>query len=224
MAELVGQRLGRYQVQALLGTGALAQVFRGVEVPSNRPVAIKVMSAQLVAIPGFQARFHQEMQAVAALRHPQIVEISDFGEQGGHFYLAMELMTGGSLRVLLHQQARARRPGAWLSGLDLVRQAADGLAYAHSQGMVHGDVRPENLLLNPLGSSSTGDDAYTVKVSDFGLARLATGGATLASGLPVSTLTYTSPEQCLGLDVDGRIDIYSLGIILYEMATGYLPF
>jgi len=109
-------------------------------------------------------------------------------------------------------------------GLDLVRQSATGLAYAHSRGMVHRDIKPDNLLVQRLGAAGTPDHAYTVKVGDFGLARIADGGVMTANGVTLGTPAYMSPEQCQGVELDGRSDIYSLGIVLYEIATGYLPF
>ncbi len=180
------------------------------------------MPATLAANPAFRARFLQEMKSTAALKHPNIVEIYEVGEQDGSLYLAMELMPDGSLRTLL--QRNAGKPLPLLLGLDLVRQAAEGLAAAHAQGMVHGDVKPDNLLLTLLSRSSLGIERYLLKISDFGLARLAAESGLASTDVPWGTPAYMSPEQCQSKSLDGRSDLYSLGVVLYEVATGYLPF
>lgn len=218
----VGQTLGQYRIEALLGVGGMGQVFRGVHRYLDRPAAIKVMQANLAANPTFRARFLVEAKAAAALKHPNIVEIYEFGDQDGNFYLVMELMTDGSLRTLLRRRTSGQ---SWplALGLDLVRQAAEGLAAAHALGMVHRDIKPDNLLLDRLGG--TQQEQYLLKISDFGLARLAEGSGLTATGVPMGTLAYMSPEQCQSAGkLDGRSDLYSLGVVLYEVATGYLPF
>jgi serine/threonine protein kinase len=226
MTELIGQTLGQYRIDAVLGSGGMGEVFRGTHVFLDRPAAIKVMQAHMAANPSFRSRFLQEAKAAAALRHPNIVEIYEFGEQGGQLYLVMELMTDGSLRSLLQQSAGQRWPV--VLGVDLVRQAANGLAAAHAMNMVHRDIKPDNLLLNRATGeiSSSSGQQYVLKISDFGLARLlAEGeGLTAATAAPMGTLAYMSPEQCQGIKVDGRSDIYSLGVVLYEVTTGLRPF
>ena len=151
------------------------------------------------------------------------MQIYDFGEQGGRYYLIMELVTGGSVRGLLQRRATLPRARTLNDDVDLIRQAADALAYAHLGGMVHRDIKPDNLLLQS-DSTSPGNRNYVVKVTDFGLARLASGGVLTATGVTMGTPAYMSPEQCQGIDLDGRSDIYSLGVVLYEMVTGLPPF
>src|SRR6266704_378740 len=180
------------------------------------------MQAHLVANPEFRSRFLREAKSAAALRHPNIVEIYEFGEQEGLLYLVMELMMDGSLRTLL--QHNAGQPLPLPPGLDLLRQAAEGLAAAQALHMVHRDIKPDNLLLSRLGELTLGGQQYVLKISDFGLARLAEGGGLTATGTPLGTLAYMSPEQCMGAKVDGRSDLYSLGVVLYEVATGLRPF
>ncbi|HET9980425.1 MAG TPA: protein kinase, partial [Ktedonobacterales bacterium] len=224
MADLVGKTIGNYKIEALLGTGGMGQVYRGVHQFLKVERAVKVMNPGVASDPTFQARFQQEAQAAAALNHPNIVEVFDFGEQGTQYYMVMELITDGSLRSLLKQRASGQSWELTL-GLDLIRQAAEGLGYAHSKGMVHRDIKPDNLLLQKLSDSPSGERQYQLKITDFGLARLADGGGVrTVSGVVMGTPAYMSPEQCQGGAVDGRSDIYSLGVVLYEVATGYLPF
>ncbi len=220
----VGQTVGNYRLEELLGTGGMGQVYRGTHIHLGRTVAVKLMHANLAADPGFQARFLQEAQAAAALSHTNIVAIQDFGQQEGRFYLVMELLADGSVRTLLEERASGGQAWPLPFGIDLVRQSAAGLAYAHSRGMVHRDIKPDNLLVQRLGATGTPGHAYTVKVGDFGLARVAEGGVMTANGVTLGTPAYMSPEQCQGVELDGRSDLYSLGIVLYEIVTGYLPF
>ncbi len=220
--DFIGQTLGQYRIEAPLGSGGMGQVFRGVHQLLDRPAAIKIMQANLAANPDFRSRFLQEAKAAAALRHPNIVEIYEFGEQAGTLYLVMELMTNGSLGNILRRNSG--QPLPLTLGLDLVRQAANGLAAANALNMVHRDIKPDNLLLTRLGGVPQREDAYVLKISDFGLARLAQGGILTTTGMPMGTLAYMSPEQCQGKPLDGRSDLYALGIVLYEVVTGYQPF
>ena len=222
-SSLVGQTIGNYRIDAVLGNGGMGQVYRATHLLMNRPAAIKVMHANLASDPNFQARFVQEAKAAGALDHPNIVQIHDFGEENGRYYLVMELVTGGSLRGLLQKRAANDQTRLLEDDLDLVRQAADALAYAHLNGMVHRDIKPDNLMLQPPASPS-GHGNYVVKVTDFGLAHLAEGGVQTATGITMGTPTYMSPEQCQGAALDGRSDIYSLGVVLYEVATSSPPF
>ncbi len=229
MADLIGQTLGNYRIESLLGAGGMGEVYRAVHVRLDRAVAIKVLHANQAADPTFQARFLREARAAAALSHPNIVEVFDFGEQDGASYLVMELIPDGSLRTLLRQRSTGQ---GWSLGLgvDLVRQAAEGLAYAHAHGMIHRDIKPDNLLLHRLDSLDPAErgsaaERYELKISDFGLARLLDdGGELTVTGMVMGTPTYMSPEQCQGGELDGRSDLYSLGVVLYEVATGAPPF
>lgn len=224
MMDMSGQTIGNYRIETLLGSGGMGQVFRATHVHLPRTVAIKVLHAQYASEPTFQARFLQEAQAAAALDHPNIVEIIDFGEANGRLYLVMELVEGGSVRTMLQQQPGGGQPLPLPLGVDFVRQAAEGLAYAHAQQMVHRDIKPDNLLLRQAPGTASGQQLYTVKITDFGLARLAEGGVTTTHGLTMGTPAYISPEQAQALPLDGRSDLYSLGVVLYEVSTGYLPF
>jgi len=222
MMDLVGQTIGQYRIDAPLGSGGMGQVYRGVHQLLDRPAAIKVMQAHLVANPEFRSRFLREAKSAAALRHPNIVEIYEFGEQEGLLYLVMELVTDGSLRTLLRRVAGRPLPLAF--GLDLMRQAARGLAAAHTLHMVHRDIKPDNLLVSRQDDVTQAGEQYVLKIGDFGLARLAESSGLTATGVPMGTLAYMSPEQCQSKQLDGRSDLYSLGVVLYEVTTGYLPF
>lgn len=221
MTEFIGQTIGNYRIEAVLGAGGMGQVFRARHIHLDRPVALKVMHANLSHDPGFQARFRQEARAIAALQHPNIVEVYDFGEQNGLMYLVMELLSDGSLRGLMQKHAREGKPWPLLLAIDLVRQAAEGLAYAHGQGMIHRDIKPDNMLLRAVSGTP---GRYALKITDFGLARMAEGSTMTATGTAMGTPAYMSPEQCQGAHVDLRSDIYALGVVLYEVTTGYLPF
>jgi len=221
--DMIGRTLGNYRIEMLLGSGGMGQVYRATHVHLGRPSAIKVLHLQYAEDPSFQARFLQEARAVAALSHPNIVEVFDFGEEDGLLYLVMELCPDGSVRSLLQQATDEGHLLPLEFGLDLVEQAAEGLEYAHSQGMVHRDIKPDNLLLKR-STVAVADEKLLVKISDFGLARLAEGGIETKSGITMGTPAYMSPEQCQGLELDGRSDVYSLGIVLYEVATGRRPF
>jgi eukaryotic-like serine/threonine-protein kinase len=181
------------------------------------------MHEHLAADPGFQERFRREANAVAMLDHPNMVKLYDFGEQDGRYYITMELLEEGSLRALLDRRTREHQQWPLPFGLALIRQAAEALAYAHSREIVHRDIKPDNLLIYRQRSAD-GRSSYLVKVSDFGLVRVAESGGLTSTGATVGTPNYMSPEQCQGLPLDGRSDIYSLGIVLYEVMTAYLPF
>ncbi|MGH9173158.1 MAG: serine/threonine-protein kinase, partial [Vicinamibacterales bacterium] len=211
MVEGLGGTIGNYRIEALLGTGGMGRVYRAVHILINRTVAIKVLHDQYAIDPTFQARFLREAQAAAALDHPNIVDVIDFNQSGGISYLVMEFVPDGSLRALLRARDLEDGPLPLRLGLDLICQAADALDYAHQHLMVHRDIKPDNLLLQRDDLAGT----YRVKVTDFGLAKLSTGGATLtAEGQTLGTPAYISPEQAQGIDLDGRSDIYSLGVVL----------
>jgi Tol biopolymer transport system component len=219
MQEWVGRTIGSYRIEASLGSGGMGRVYRGVHVHLNRAVAIKVLHEHLALDETFQARFLREAQAVAALSHPNIVDVLDFSHEQGVYYLVMELVPDGSLKTLLRRSPE-QGPVPLAVGLDLVRQAADALDYAHRQGMIHRDIKPDNLLLRR--DNTTG--ALTVKITDFGLARMTSGSTITITGQVMGTPAYMSPEQCQGLPLDGRSDLYSLGVVLFEVVTGAVPF
>lgn len=206
------ERIGHYKIIEELGRGGMGVVYKGYEESLSRYVAIKVLGDQLTRDPQFVKRFHREAQAAAGLSHPHVIPIYFVGEDQGRHFFAMEFVTGGSLEQELrkHGQVEPARATRWM------HETARGLAAAHAQGLVHRDIKPANLLLDGEGH---------VKIADFGLA-LATTQATrlTGTGLFLGSPGYLSPEQCRGEDLDGRTDVYSLGVTFYELLSGRIPF
>ncbi|HUG16058.1 MAG TPA: serine/threonine-protein kinase, partial [Thermomicrobiales bacterium] len=222
-SDLIGQQFGNYRIIEPIGSGGMGRVYRAQHLHLDREVAVKLLHAHMATDATFRVRFLREARAASLLVHPHVVQLYDYGEQGERLYLILELLTGGSVRDFLRDRHDPDSPASQVVGLDLLRQAAEGLSYAHRQGMVHRDVKPDNLLLTD--ETETGGAArLIVKVGDFGLARMADAAQFTASGVAVGTPAYMSPEQCQGRDIDHRSDIYSLGIVLYEFAAGRTPF
>jgi serine/threonine protein kinase/beta-lactam-binding protein with PASTA domain len=213
IADSVGRVLGdRYRLIRPLGVGASAHVFVAEDVSLGRRVAIKVLHPALAGDAGFLRRFRAEAQVVASLRHPNILTVFDWGEDGGSPYLVMELLEGGSLRALLDRGVLLTPEQAASVGSD----AARALDYAHRRGLVHRDIKPANLIF---------DDEGRVTVADFGLARaLAEATWTEPAGAVVGTARYAAPEQVRGEKLDSRADVYALAVVLIEATTGTVPF
>jgi beta-lactam-binding protein with PASTA domain len=210
---LTGAILGdRYVLLRTLGAGGSATVYLAEDRSLRREVAVKVLRSELSADPSFQKRFRAEAVAAAGLNHPHVVSVHDWGEAEGRAWLVTEYLAGGSLRDVLDQ----RRFLSVEQTASIGAQAADGLAYAHSRGFVHRDVKPANLLF---------DDAGRVRIADFGVARaLAEAAWTEPTGGLIGTVRYASPEQAQGLPVDGKADVYSLALVLYECLSSVVPF
>jgi eukaryotic-like serine/threonine-protein kinase len=221
MDHLVGQNLGRYKILSLLGEGGMGAVFKGWDETLKRDVAIKVMSPQLARQTNFQERFLQEARTVARLSHPNVVQIYDFGQEENQLYIVMEFISGKSLQQYL-QELRAE--GKWLElpeAVQLVRQVLLALDYGHKHGVLHRDLKPDNIMLK---AEAVEDLSYRPVITDLGLAKLAGGDVETQVGTAMGTPAYMSPEQALGLTAQVTSDIYSSGILLYELATGRLPF
>ncbi|MBN2394384.1 MAG: protein kinase [Anaerolineae bacterium] len=227
MADLLGKRIAQYRIDSLLGEGGMGLVYRAYDETLKSPVALKIMHTHLASKPDFRDRFLQEAQVVASLRdHASIVTVYESDYQAGQLYLVMEFIPDGSLNDYL-QVAVGQRSIIQLSEtLHLLAQVAEALHYAHRKGVVHRDIKPSNILIRKLEEPERPEEpALRAVVADFGLAKLRAGGKShTQTGAFLGTLQYMSPEQCRAEALDGRSDIYSLGIVLYQMATGRLPF
>ncbi len=219
MADLVGKKLGRYQVTSLIGQGGMATVYRAHDPVLERVVAIKVMHGHLAADAAFVGRFQHEAQAVAALSHPNIVKVFDFGSESGAYYMVMELIDGSTLATMLTERATAAAPGRGaLASKEILRifpPLCSAIDYAGSRGMVHRDVKPANILL-----TAQGDPVLT----DYGIAKLMGATSYTVAGMVMGSAHYMSPEQVQGFPADVRSDIYSLGICLFEALAGRVPY
>jgi eukaryotic-like serine/threonine-protein kinase len=224
MIDMVGQRIEQYRIDAKLGEGGMGAVYRAYDVHLHRAVALKVMHQALASRHEFQQRFMQEARAAARLDHPSIVKIYDFGMTQGLLYMVMEFVAGGSLAGYIRQLQQRQQVVRLDETLPLLAQVAEALGYAHRQGVIHRDVKPDNVLVKHLEDvKGPGDLPLRPIVTDFGLAKLLEGGYDTRTGSFMGTLAYMSPEQALGKALDGRSDLYSLGVILYQLTTGRLP-
>ena len=201
---------GRYTLLAVLGTGGMATVWRARDEMLGRDVAVKILSAQHAADPGFLARFEGEARHAAAVSHPRLVTVFDCGVESGTPFIVMELVAGRTLRQVL-DEAGVLPPG---QAVAIAAAVCEGLEAAHAAGLVHRDITPANIVLN----------GGEVKVLDFGIARADGTRAATAGGTVVGTVAYLSPEQASGQPADPRSDLYSLGCVLFEMLTGRPPF
>jgi serine/threonine-protein kinase len=201
----------RYAIQREIAQGGMAEVYLAHDQLLNRPVALKALFPEYAREPSFVERFRREAQAAANLNHPNIVSIYDWGQEDGTYFIVMEYVEGQSLRELI----RAEGPIEPGQAAEITAEIASALGFAHRNGVVHRDVKPGNVLLTQTG---------TVKVTDFGIARAGASDGLTQTGSVMGTATYFSPEQAQGLPVDGRSDVYALGVVLYEMVTGVAPF
>lgn len=215
--ELIGTMLGNYRILAPLGQGGMARVYKARQENLDREVAVKVLPPWFAADQNFVRRFNQEAKLVANLSHPNIVTVHDASEYRGHLYIVMQLVDGGTLKHRLDQLQTQGRTMDFLEAAPLFIPLASALDYAHTQGVIHRDVKPVNVLIDRAGRPI---------LSDFGIAKVLQDNREQLTrpGAGVGTPEYMSPEQCQGGTVDGRADIYALGVMLYEALTGRTPF
>ncbi|MEO5730586.1 MAG: serine/threonine-protein kinase, partial [Byssovorax sp.] len=222
-ASLIGRTLGeRFRVIGFIGEGAMASVYRAVQVGEPRDVAVKVMHPHLTGDPTFVGRFRREAKAASQIQHPNTVQILDYGVDGRMLYIAMELLAGQDLFETLVVERRLGERRA----VRILIQICDALIAAHEKGIIHRDLKPENIMLLPPDASDP--TAPRVKVLDFGIAKIlgAPRDAHLQTqhGFIVGTPSYMSPEQVLGRPLDTRSDLWQMGVIAYECLTGERPF
>jgi tetratricopeptide (TPR) repeat protein/tRNA A-37 threonylcarbamoyl transferase component Bud32 len=208
--DLIGRTLGQYHIVEAIGHGGMASVFKARQSALDRDVAVKVLLPQQAATPEFRERFTREAKAIAQLNHPNILPVIDYGQADDLIYIVMKYVPGGTLAE------RLKQPIDLATTTKLITQIAAALDHAHQRGIIHRDVKPSNVLL---------DENEWVQLADFGLAKLLAGDQALtSSGLSMGTPAYLSPEQGQGTTIDRHADIYSLGVMVYEMVTGRLPF
>src|ERR1700704_7067700 len=212
MSTILGTTLnGRYRLQARIGSGGMSTVDRALEEALPRQVPIKLMNRQVATDSDQLERFRREARAVAQLSHPHIVGVIDAGEDENRPYIVFEYVEGETLKDRIRRLGRLPVDEALAYAIEIAR----ALGCAHAHELVHRDVKPQNVLIDAEGSA---------KVTDFGIARSLKDDGLTADGRVLGTTDYVSPEQALGHDVNGQSDIYSLGIVLYEMLTGEVPF
>ena len=210
-SDVVGNKLGKYDIQAEIGRGGMGAVYKGYDAMLDRLVAVKVLAPHLVWEQEFVQRFLREARAAARLKHPNVVTIHDVGQDGDRYYFVMEYLEGQTLTERIQQGGRMATDEV----LRILRPLADALDYAHQRGLVHRDVKPGNVIVSPAGC---------VTLTDFGIVRAAQETRLTATGTVVGTPEYMSPEQAKGLAVDSRSDQYSLAVVAYEMLAGQVPF
>jgi type II secretory pathway component PulM len=206
---------GRYQIEDLLGRGGMSAVYKATDPNLNRVVAVKLIHPHLSDNPEFLVRFREEATAVAQLRHSNIVQVFDFDNDGDTYYMVMEFVPGETLQTRLKRLNAAQRRLSVTEAIRFAAQICDAADFAHQRGMIHRDIKPANVMLDINGQAI---------LMDFGIAKIVGGQQHTATGATVGTALYMSPEQIRGIQVDGRSDVYSIGVTLFEMIRGRPPY
>jgi serine/threonine protein kinase len=205
------ETLGQYKIMESLGQGGMGAIYRAIQVPLDRVVALKVLPPNLSHSEEFSLRFEAEAKAISLLQHQNIVSLFDYGEEHGVKYFAMQYIEGEDLS----KQIQAKKPIPVATIIDFSKQICRGLRYAHSMNVIHRDIKPQNILV---------DRNNVCHISDFGIAKIFQGASLTITGMAVGTPEYMSPEQAEGGELDAQTDIYSLGIVMYELLTKHPPF
>ena len=213
MDNLIGKKLdGRYLIESLIGVGGMANVYKGRDVRTNNAIAVKVLKEEFLGNEELVRRFKNESKAISILDHPNIVKVYDVSVTDQLQYIVMEYIDGITLKEYLKQRGGAL---TWKEVVHFATQVLGALDHAHSKGIVHRDVKPQNIMLQADGS---------IKMMDFGIARFSRAQSQTVSDKAIGSVHYISPEQAKGDRTDARTDIYSVGVMLYEMLSGSLPF
>ena len=215
MSDLTGKTLGKYRLIERLGRGGMAEVYKAYQPRLDRYVAVKLMHGYLAEDEGFVERFQREAKAIAALHHPHIVQVHDFDIQDDVYYMVQEYVEGGTLKSKLKEANEQGKPIPLEETIRIMTAICQAVDYAHKQGRIHRDIKPDNIMF---------DQHDRPVLTDFGIASIVGGTRLTATGAMVGTPTYMSPEQGKGFPGDERSDVYSLGVVLYEMVTGRVPF
>jgi eukaryotic-like serine/threonine-protein kinase len=219
------QSIGQYRILEIIGQGGMGTVYKALDTQSQHTVALKLMHKHLADKPDFQARFLSECRASAALDHQHIVRIYEVALLNSQLYMVMEYLDGGTLRKVLNSQLSKNCFMDLREIVTITRQVAQALHYAHSQGLIHRDVKPDNVLLRARSVDSINPDDIRAVLTDFGLAKRVQAGASITTtGELLGTLAYMAPEQFRDIPLDGRTDVYALGVMIYELVSGRQPF
>jgi tRNA A-37 threonylcarbamoyl transferase component Bud32 len=214
-AEMTGTTLSSYRGLKLIARGGMAEIYRATSPTNGRTVAIKILPATLATDDQFRRRFRREAEIISGLEHPNIVHVIDFGDENGAYYIVMEYLSGPDLSNLLKQEKRIALP----TTVGILKGVGDALDYAHLHGLVHRDIKPSNVMMD---SSTTPERAV---LTDFGIAKITDAHTRITATGVLGTFDYIAPEQIqASADVDGRADVYALGVMAYQMLTGHLPF